>query len=294
MGSTNYPFSGRFDLAQYATLLATNGENVLSVAIQLGQSGLTDKATGSVSNAEFGASLTAYRAPGWTAATPAPQAGSYTLVLPGNTNAAAGPGGDSYGTVKVDALGNLTAVGTLADNVSFSQSVPLSMNGKWPLYITPSGVPQPLVGWVAFDTNGVGGSPAGFTGTVTWVKGAGSGNLYPGGFTNTSVLLGSAYSAAWQRTNGLGLTNVTVTLSGGDLGDITNSVIASGLETYKTADGKTLTLTISPSSGAFSGQYEPVGGKKISLAGVVLQNRRVAGGFFLGTNQSGAVWLQGN
>jgi hypothetical protein len=129
---------------------------------------------------------------------------------------------------------------------------------------------------------------------VTWVKAAGPGNLYANSFTNTSVLLGSAYSAAFQKTNGLALANPTVTLSGGDLGDITTNVIASGLETYKTADGTTLTLTISPSSGAFSGQYKPVQGKKISLAGVVLQNSGVAGGFFLGTNQSGAVWLQGN
>jgi hypothetical protein len=294
MGSTNYTFSSQFNIAQSATLLATNGKNVLSVAVQLGQSGLTDKATGSVSNAVFGASLLAYRVPGWTAANPAPQAGSYTLVLPGNTNAAAGPGGDGYGTVKVDAPGNLTAIGALADNVGFSQSVPLSMNGQWPLYITPSGAPQPLLGWVAFDTNGTGGSPAGFSGKVTWVKAAGTGAFYPNGFTNTSVLLGSAYSAAFQRTNGLALANPAVTLSGGDLGDITNSVIASGLETYKTADKTTLTLTINPASGVFSGQYAPAKGKKISLAGVVLQNKRVAGGFFLGTNQSGAVWLQGN
>jgi hypothetical protein len=294
MGTTNYPFSAQFDIAQYATLLATNGKNVLSAAIQLSQSGLTDMATGSVNNAEFSASLTAYRVPGWTAANPAPQAGSYTLVLPGDANAAAGPGGDSYGTVNVDALGNLTAIGTLADNVSFSQSVPLSMNGQWPLYIAPSGVPQPLMGWVTFDDNGIGGSPAGFSGTVTWVKAAGPGTLYTNGFTNTSFLLGSAYSAAFQKTNGLALANPTVTLSGGDLGDITYPVIASGLETYKTADGTTLTLTISPSGGGFSGQYEPSKGKKISLAGVVLQNRDDARGFFLGTNQSGAVRLQGN
>jgi hypothetical protein len=38
----------------------------------------------------------------------------------------------------------------------------------------------------------------------------------------------------------------------------------------------------------------PGTGKKVPLAGVVLQYQDVARGFFLGTNESGAVLLQGN
>jgi hypothetical protein len=45
----------------------------------------------------------------------------------------------------------------------------------------------------------------------------------------------------------------------------------------------------------FSGQYiAPGTSKKIPLAGAVLQNEGEARGFFLGTNQSGAVLLKGN
>jgi hypothetical protein len=129
---------------------------------------------------------------------------------------------------------------------------------------------------------------------VTWIKAAGPGTLYTNGFTNTSVLLGSVYSAAFQKTNGLALANPTIALRGGDLPvDVTNSVSVSGLETYTSAD-KTLTLTISPAGGSFTGQYAPAKGKTVSLAGVVLQNAGVARGFFLGTNQSGAVLLKGN
>ena len=70
---------------------------------------------------------------------------------------------------------------------------------------------------------------------------------------------------------------------------------ASGLQTYQTADKKTLTLTIVPATGAFSGQYVAPGTtKKVPLAGVVLQYQDEARGFFLGTNQSGSVLLQGN
>jgi hypothetical protein len=56
-----------------------------------------------------------------------------------------------------------------------------------------------------------------------------------------------------------------------------------------------LTLTISPSSGSFSGKYVVPGtGTKLTLGGVVLQQQGVARGFFLGTNQSGGILLQGN
>jgi hypothetical protein len=133
------------------------------------------------------------------------------------------------------------------------------------------------------------------TGELTWVKGAGPGTYYGKGFTNSLVLLGSAYSAAYQRINGLGLTNPSITLSGGNLAaEISDMVEASGLETYTTANRTTLTLTINPTNGLFSGKYAPASGKAISLGGAVLQNSGKAGGFFLGTDQSGAVWLQGN
>jgi hypothetical protein len=296
MGATNYPFSSQFNIANEATFTAatTNRRNVLSVSLQLTNTALPDQATGSVTNTNFDASLVAWHVPGWTAAHPAPQAGNYTLVLPGNGNSADGPGGDSYGTVTMDALGNLTAAGTLANGVSFSQSVPVSKGGQWALYFTPSGVPQPLLGWVSFDTNGARGTSTEFNGAVTWVKAAGPGAFYPQGFTNTSLLLGSKYAAAYQRTNGLALNNPSITLSGGNLAaTVTEFVQASGLESYKA--GTNVTLTINPTNGLFSGQYiAPGTSKKIPLAGAVLQNEGEARGFFLGTNQSGAVLLQGN
>ena len=288
-GTTNYPFSSQFNIAGFASFFATNGANVLALALDIGDVPPSGQASGTVSNANFNAALIANRVPGWTALNPAPQAGTYTLVLPGNGDAAASPGGDSYGTVKVDILGNLTAVGTLADNLSFSQSVPLSAAGLWPLYFNPSGVPQTLLGWVTFDTTN-----RTFGGTVTWIKATGNGVFYPNGFTNSSVLLGSIYSAAYQKTNGLALNGPTVTLSGGNMAQVFEQVSVTGLQSYSSAD-KSLSLTINPATGGFSGQYVVPGtGKKIPLAGVVLQEQDVARGLFLGTSQSGEVFLQGN
>jgi hypothetical protein len=290
--STNYPFASQFNIANTAACSATNGANVLGLSLEIGDT-LPGQATGVVSNANFTAPLIANGAPGWSASVPSPEAGSYTLVLPGSGNPAASPGGDSYGTVTVNASGNLTAAGTLADNVSFSQSVPLSGGGQWPFYPVSSGVPQTLIGWVTFNTTN-----STFGGMATWIKATGKGTYYTNGFTNTSVVLGSLYSAAYQKTNGLALNGPTITLSGGNLTPAQEvdqeAVNLSGLETYTSPD-KSLTLTIAPSSGNFSGQYVVPGtGTKLTLGGVVLQEQGVARGFFLGTNQSGEILLQGN
>jgi hypothetical protein len=295
IGTTNYPFSSRFNIGDTAAFNVTNGHNVLAVNLQVGLATLTDEATGTVTNSRFSANLIAYHNPVWTTAHPAPQAGTYTLILPGNPNAAASPGGDGYGTVTVDALGNLTAVGTLADGAAFSQSIPVSAEGQWPLYFVPAGVPQPVLGWVTFDTNGAGGTAAGFSGAVTWTKSPGPGSLYTNGFTNASLLLGSIYSAIYQRTNGLGLTSPSITLTGGNLsGTVSEAVNLNGTQTYQSPD-HSLTLTINPATGLFTGQYVAPGtSRRVPLAGAVLQNAATARGFFLGTNQSGAVLLQGN
>jgi hypothetical protein len=295
IGTTNYPFNSRFTIGNTAAFNVTNGRNVLAVTLQVGLAALPDEATGTVGNSHFTANLVAYHNPVWTAANPSPQAGTYTLILPGNPDAAASPGGDGYGTVTVDELGNLRAVGTLADGAAFSQSIPVSTEGQWPLYFLPSGVSQPVLGWVSFDTNGVGGTPAGFSGAVTWIKLAGAGPLYTNGFTNASLLLGSLYSAIYQRTNGLGLFEPSITLTGGNLaGTVSEPVNLNGTQSYQSAD-RSLTLTINPATGEFTGQYVAPGTtKRIPLAGAVLQNAGTARGFFPGTNESGAVLLQGN
>jgi hypothetical protein len=97
-------------------------------------------------------------------------------------------------------------------------------------------------------------------------------------------------------TNILKLASSSITLSGGDLSvPLTDPVTLSGKgKKYESADGS-LTLTINQTTGLFSGDYEAAGSKaRTPLAGVVLQDQSVARGFFLGTNQSGTVLLQGD
>ena len=142
--STNkYTFSSQFFGNGVTTVNATSGTNVLSVTLQIDTTNFANPSplvTGEVSSAAWNSTLMADLAPVYTTKRQAPQTGSYTMVLPGDANAAASPGGDSYGTVTVNNLGSLTAALNLADgvNVSLGQSVPLSGSGMWPLYLTPS------------------------------------------------------------------------------------------------------------------------------------------------------------
>jgi hypothetical protein len=56
-----------------------------------------------------------------------------------------------------------------------------------------------------------------------------------------------------------------------------------------------LTLSFTQSSGLFKGNLRTADHpKSISFSGVVLQNQTNGSGYFLGTNQSGRIVLQGD
>jgi hypothetical protein len=184
----------------------TNGTNVLAFTLQVDTrlpAAFSPQVTGQVSNGSWDAVLMADLAPAWTAKNPAPQRGYYTMILPGNLQyCGQQPGGDSCGTVTVDALGNLTAVLSLADGVgaSVSQSVPVAASGVWPLYFNPSAGPRSRfwAGWASTPMP----RPAS-AGRSIGSKPRGREPYYPNGFDTNSVLQGGIY----VKTNILILTN---------------------------------------------------------------------------------------
>ena len=81
-------------------------------------------------------------------ANPAPQAGRYTVVLPGNPDATNAPFGDSYGVVSVSASGGIVLSGVLADGARVTQTATLSREGNWPFYLPLYGYQGVTVGWL--------------------------------------------------------------------------------------------------------------------------------------------------
>jgi hypothetical protein len=202
------------------------------------------------------------------------------LVIPGTYNPTIGPFGVGYGTVKVDALGNITLAGSLADGTSISQSSVVSKDGHWPLYVNLYDGHGSLWGWNYFTKYTLAASPA-----ISWINAGNSAKtaLYRSGFTNQqAALTGRPYLPSQSFPSGL-----TVTLQGGNLPF--TIMVTDLLENTNKLTLKTNNMT-GMIGGSFANPTEPK--QMIKVNGVILQGQRSAAGYFLGTNQSGSFTLQ--
>jgi hypothetical protein len=238
--------------------------------------GATRQILGNVNGGAWDSPLSAGLAPVWTASKPSPLAGNYTAVLPGSNGI-----GDSFGVVSVSKLGVASVAGSLADGTGFSQSAPVSTDGEWPFYTYVASGKDTVYGWVDFSAGGLAAT------NITWIKAPNTGRYYAAGFDRVIQLIGSPYVAPAKNTPAFSR-NPEVILAGGNLSeDVSEDVTLQKNLSYASGG---VTLSITNSTGAFSGKF----GAGQTMSGVVLQNQDSARGFFLGTNQSGTVLLQGN
>jgi uncharacterized repeat protein (TIGR03803 family) len=241
-------------------------------------------------------------------ANPSPSVGTYNLLIPGFADPAAGPMGYGYATVQVATNAALTvANGKLADGQTFAPYTPtLSTNGNWPLYAPAyvygyntgtnviTSYKGMVFGWVNFSSNG---TPVG---ELFWIKTGWTNAVYPGGFTNSSIILSSPVTNATPGgiavpVGGLVLTNALVTLAGGDLtSNILNHINLTNLTTGATVKILAPTnylksLTFTPASGLVTGTFTNTAdhGTLETLNGLYLPNANEIGGYFLGTNNLG-------
>ncbi len=284
---TSYSIASQFPVGGvFSTTIVRRGQSPLSVYLQLGLAG-TDVITGFISDGAWTAELTANRAV-YSKTNPAPQAGrKFTVMLLGSEDSQTQPGGYSFGTVSVDALGNLAFSGSLGDGSKVVQTTFLSKHGDWPFYLPLYSGKGVALGWLQFTNQ----TDTDITGVVKWIKLPQPGKFYPNGFvcTNGLEVSGSLYSF----TNGLRLLNWTngeTVLADGNLPQsITNQVVLD--VNNKVTGSNKLSLTIT-ASGLFQGTMtDPATRKVITMNGVVLQKQNAGVGSFLGTNQSGSVWL---
>ncbi len=291
LAGRTYSVSGQFsaDGTFFGTLLRS-GLTSLQLSLQLtnalaGQ--ITNALSGQISDGIWTAYLSA-ALPAYSTTNPAPQASrKYTMIIPGAEDSVQQPGGDGYGTVTVDKLGNVTFSGALGDGTKVSQKTFLSGQDRWPLYASLYSGGGMLLGELAFVTN----PPTDISGPIIWSKlGLPVTNTYPGGFTIQTEALASLYSF----TNGvrvLNLTNGVVVLENGDLSqNITNAFTLNANNTFTGTNRLSLRLTTS--SGLFQGTVvDPATGKSLAVKGALLQKQNLGAGFFLNSNQAGRVRL---
>jgi hypothetical protein len=292
LGTNRFAFAGQLDLQLQATnVIRLSATNALSLQLRVGGADQLDQISGRLTDGFWVSTLSGDRAGFNSRTNPAPYAGSYTLILPGQDGDPSLPRGDGFGTVQVSSNGLATFAGTLADGTAVSQSAPLSRQGLWPLYVPLYSGRGSLLSWLAFTNQ----PNDDFHGLLSWIKPANpAARCYPDGFTNLCQALGSAYRRPATSTNHvLNLTNAYLVFSGGNLvADFTNSV-ALGLNSQITnLSSNQLTLSFSLFTGTFKGSAtDPATGKALPFSGAVFQKQNAAYGFLLGTNQSSRVSL---
>ena len=294
IGGTRYSFSGKFVSGSSYTQTVKRGKlSLFTVQLQTDPAD-SDRMMGTVTAADgsWTAALEGDRAVFNRTTNPALQAGKYTLVIPGSPGSASEPGGDGYGTVKVDAAGKITLVGSLADGTKISQSAVLSKNGEWPLYVPLYSGKGSILSWINYATT----ATSDLSGDLSWIKPPmPTAKYYPGGFTLEANATGSQYNPPAKGTAVLNISNGQIVLTGGGLGEGIVNYVTLGANNRVTSTSKA-SLTFTLSSGAFRGTVpNPAGGrsKAISFGGVVLQNQTLGKGYFLGSGQSGEVLFSG-
>lgn len=282
LGGQHHSATGQFTVTGEATnIIKRPGLTSLAVRLQLDLS--NGPVTGTISDGTWTADLLADRAV-YSKTNQAPEAGRYTLAISGSSDTPNEPGGNGFGSLVVNELGDVTFSGLLADGTPVTASSIVSGNGHWPFYASLYGGKGSMLGWLSF-TNG------GISGQMGWFKlSEAAAKLYSGGFTNSPEVVGSAFF----DTNGLpilGFTNGLLSLTNGDFEQgITNQIVL--VPDKESTDQDGAKLIFNTSSGLFKGSVmNPETSKPIAFNGAVLQNQNIGVGFFLSTNESGSVIL---
>ncbi|MEO6182821.1 MAG: hypothetical protein ABIP71_06945 [Verrucomicrobiota bacterium] len=259
----------------------------LSTQIQVDLNG-ADIATGQISDGNWSADLTADRNI-YSKINPA-STGKYTLAVLGNRNLPELPGGNGFGTVTSDALGNVKFAGSLGDGTKISQKAIRSKQSHWPFYVSLYSGNGSILSQLTFTNNSI----TNVDGSVSWIKLLQpKSKVYPAGFTNEVNVTGSTY----HPTNGVPLLNFTdgqLEFTGGNLGaDFTNFFVFGAADKVTNSSSNKLSLSLTRNSGLFKGSVvNPATSKSMSFSGALLQNQAVGYGVFTGTNQTGGVFFR--
>ena len=280
-----YSFSGSFNSDGASTVLVPRaGKTTLTCQFTMDLVG-TSPITGTAGDGAFLVPARLDRAV-FSDDNPAPYAGEYTLVIPGSSPVA----GDGIGTLTVSSLGAVTFSGVLADGTPITQSADLSESGMWPVYLPLYTGKGMMISWVQFRTN----APATLSGNAVWTKNPVPGDYYPAGFRINSTVNGNAYVPPASGMRVLNMTNGTVTLSSGNLATSITNTTALGDDNLLTITGtNNLSLTVTLSNGLINGSFQhPVTQLATPIVGVVRQGTNIIQGHFLGTSQSGRMFLR--
>jgi hypothetical protein len=272
-------FKGAFDSENHASVtVSRKGKTslALNMEIDLNTRDIHGSISDSIWTAQLDANANALNS--FTAA--------FTFLIPssGETNS---PFGDGFGSATLRSNGALRLSGKLADGTSIHFGGDVSETGEMPICARLYKGRGMLLGWFNFSETNV-ESPQ-----CIWVKNAGaSGKLFTQGFTNQTIITGDRYDPPSSGQAAVDWTSALISLQDGDLESTLRDVGTVEKNTFHFSGTNGIALSIKSKTGLISGKFiHPLTRKTAKLQGALLQKRNVAGGFFLGTNASGAITL---
>jgi len=214
-GGARASFRGQLDpWCQATNLVSGVNKHSLALRFHIGNNG-PGQVIGQVSDGATISRLTAARAWSNTGTGPAPFAGRYTCVLPGQVSDPSSPQGFGFATAQITMSGLAMLAGTLADGTHVSQSAPVSEDGTWSFYVALYSGRGSVMSLLTFTNR----STDDLNGMLTWIKPAMSNTrYYPAGFANRSEMIGSTYNVPSSSQPVLNLPNTSIAFTGGDLG----------------------------------------------------------------------------
>jgi hypothetical protein len=247
--------------------------------------------TGTVATTNWTSTMLAERRPIYTGTNRSPQTGRYTMVLPAPGQDQGGPKGDGFGSVTVSRSGYATLGATLGDSTAVAQTAPISRSGHWPLYVSLYGGKGSILSWINFTNQ-----PANdVLGLMSWIRPPiVRSRYYSNGFSAETVFTGSAYVPPATRTNRvLEMPQALVGFEGGNLpAPFANDVLLEPGSRIVNRSSNRLAMSIALATGRFSGSaVDPHTGKILTFRGALLQKGHFGSGLFLGTNQTGRVFV---
>jgi uncharacterized delta-60 repeat protein len=288
MGRAKRKFRGTFSLERVAvvTIPATTTLPPLELALALDTAaGFIDGTVAIGTNAP--ATLAAFRKVFSAKLNPVPHAGLYNAALPSTNDPALAPPGDGYVPLSISTSGRVSGKGALADGSGWSVVSATSVEGWVPVYASLYSGAGSIFGWLTVTNTGGANDVAG---TLWWKKPGGLSSLiHPAGITNRIDTIGSRFVPVAKGTPVLNLPAGAAVLSYGNLPDsITNAITLGG--DNRILGSNALVLTFSTTKGTMVGSFiDPTTARKRTVKGVVLPNQNQARGFFLGTDEGGAV-----
>ncbi len=312
LDGVKYPLLGQLEPDGSFSTTLTTPDGPVTVSLQLGLEEDTTNGyqlTGTLDLGSGTLNVDAQILPAYTTTARAPEEGSYTVVMiaPEDGDPNEEPGGDGYGTLKVDFKALCKGALVLADGTKTTFSGHISRAGEWSLHRPLYGaVPQGfLAGKLTFRTVD---EVSDVDGSWSWVKSAGAApaTVYPGGFNVTRAVTGSQYTPPPKNTRAwAGLVddwyNAWFRLSGPDMSTLPllNVESLDRAVTWTTANKvvyygpEKATFKVAAATGLVTGSFQDTArGIKLPFGGVLLQKQGVVSGAYVSQGRSGRFVMQ--